>query len=285
MTMKTKKMTRKKKRFVWGKKKGMQKKNDAYQFPLPYKVPVLVKKKSMEEKESEVSTCRESVVSMYFCHSLTVLDLYASGRLSFDPSVRASQPWFTSALYVWCNMAADLRHMWYFVESVSRLNQWLDLLSAGCKQCRGSPVMFPVCLGALKLLTDFCREQHDDSTRHAPYVFSLLSGLFDTATSCELDSSLGPQFVDALFECSELVASQNLAALFDQQHTPYCQMLVIPTIFLCNSPSDKLRDAAAQFLWRLIQLNDEHRGSFVQVRLACTIAISRLVTEKKAGDT
>ncbi len=232
-----------------------------------------------------MSICREAVISMYFCHALSVLDLFASGRLVLDSTSRHTLPWFTTALHVWCNMAPDLRHMWFFVESVSRLNQWFDFLSSGCKQCRGTPAVFSACLGTLQLLTDFCREQHDDSSRHAPFVFSLLSGLFEIATTSELDSDQALQFVDALFACSELVASQNLTALFDQQHTPYCQMLVIPTIFLCNSKSDRLRDAASKFLWRLIQLNDEHRGSFVQVRLACTIAISRLVTEKKAGDT
>lgn len=243
----------------------------------------MVKKKSLEERQLEASVCREAVVSMYFCHALTVLDLYASGRLAQEG--RSWQPWFTTALHVWCNMAAELRHTWYFVESVSRLNQWLDLLAAGCKHCRGSPAQFAVGVGALRLLSDFCREQHDDSTRHAPFVFALLSGLFETATASEVDSGPALQFVDSLFECAELVARQNLAALFEQQNTPYCQMLVIPTIFLCNSSTDRLRDAGARFLWRLIQLNDEYRGTFVQVRLACTIAISRLVTEKKAGDT
>ena len=61
-------------------------------------------------------------------------------------------------------------------------------------------------------------------------------------------------------------------------------MLVIPCIGACNSQNETLREEAAKFLWNLIQLNDAHRGTFLQVKLACTIAISRLVTQK-AGET
>jgi hypothetical protein len=251
-------------------------------FVLSLQEQALKHKLLVEQQQNELSECRKAVISMYFCHSLAVLEMHNSGQLVID---KTTLPWFATALFVWRNMSKELRQMWLFVETVSRLNQWLDLLLAGSKYSRDTPVMFSVCLGVLELLKEFCTEQKDETGRHAPYVFSLLNCLFETATNCELSSPEAHLFVDALFDCAELVAGQNLSALFDQQHAPYCQMLVIPTIFLCNSSSDRLRDAASRFLWKLIQLNDLHRGSFVQVRLACTIAISRLVTEKKAGDT
>ncbi len=234
---------------------------------------------------------REAVMSMYFPFVLLALDLHANSQLGLGEGAHNTLPWFTSSLFILSNMSQELRQMWFFVESVSRINNLFDFLEAGCKRCKGTPLMLDACLAVLDVLSEFNGQlisgDPATSVRYAPFVFSLLNSLFDTATALDGDELSGPgaQFVHRLYATAESIAAQNLTVLFDEQHAPYCQMLVIPTIFMCNSKSDALRDAAAKFLWRLICLNDEHKGSFVQVRLACTIAISRLVTEKKAGDT
>jgi hypothetical protein len=131
----------------------------------------------------------------------------------------------------------------------------------------------------LALVTDFTAlpVAAQQATLFAEPMFALLQYLFE---SCEaVSDAVLPQ----LFAAAESVVRLNRELLFDEQK--YCQILVLPTLTLCNVESDARRDKAARFLWWLIGLNDEQKGSFGQVRLACTIAISRLVAENKASDT
>ena len=223
---------------------------------------------------------RHAVMSMYFQFVHMTLEMFASSQLTLDPAVPNSTPWFTCSLYILTQISTEMRHMWFFVESVSGINSFFNFLLAGCKLVRGTSAMNETCMQILDLVSDFARESLTGSSAHAPHVFSLLNCLFDMSSELE-----GTEIVTRLFATAEMIAEQNLATMFDEQHAPYVQMLVIPCIAMCNSPNDYLRESGAKFLWSLIQSNDAYRGTFVQVRLACTIAISRLVTEKKAGDT
>jgi hypothetical protein len=221
------------------------------------------------------------VVSMYFSFVQMTLEMFESSQLVLDASVDNCLPWFTSTLFILSNVSDDLRHMWYFVESVGGINNYFSFLLAGCKICCGTPIMGEVCRRIVDLLDDFSRESMAaNNSAHAPGIFALLNFLFDLCGSVEEEG-----FSTKLFQTAKNVVEQNLSTVFEEQHAPYCQMLVIPTIGMCMDKSAKLREEAAAFLWNLIESNDFHRQNFVQVKLACTIAISRLVTEKRGGDT
>ena len=213
------------------------------------------------------------VVSMYFPFVMQATQ-YALKMLN---SQKYSD-WVVCFIYCLKNVDKELLHSWWKKENTSRVGSFLLLLSK-CPQhilnlklnyefeeeCK--LVIFEVCYDFTQIFKD---KIFTDKSPFVSTFISTLSNLLFTSKSEFLQIALLSFFT---------VIVKNFTGIFESKNT-LCENIIGNIFYLFESDNTKIRQEAVFLFFLMIQTNYKLRGNLSYMKMASSVAISRILAEQ-----